>query len=176
MTARRDIALMLMLTVVPSVLSGCASKQVSEGGPDALPLPFALEVRKVSADHRMTYYVLDADGTLHFGGGRQAGVRNAKRLGTISDAKRMQLWQLIRQHDLLNASGQMFSEATEATYEVKVEAGGHRNRLRSVDDRVPGLDRLEAALFEMQAELNYAGVFRPIEAEMKKKSNVTRKQ
>ena len=176
MIQRRDIALMLLLAVVPSVLSGCASKPVTEGGPDVLPLPFALEMRKVSADHRMTYYVLDADGMLHFGGGRHVGIRNAKQLGKISDAQRMQLWQLTRQHDLLNASGQMFSEATEATYEVKVEAGSHRNRLRSVDDRVPGLDRLEAALFEMQAELNYAGVFRPIEAEMKKISDKAGKQ
>ena len=174
--AHRDIAWMFLLTVALSVLSGCTSKPVTEGGPDVLPLPFALELRKVSADHRMTYYVLDADGTLHFGGGRHAGVRNAKRLGKISDAKRMQLWQLTRQHDLLNASGQMFADASEASYEVKVEAGSHRNRFRSVDDRVPGLDRLEAALFEMQAELNYAGVFRPIEAEMKKKSDATGKR
>ena len=140
------------VVVVALLLAGCSRPHVVDGAPDRLPEPFILELRAISAGQRAVYYVLEADGTLRYGGGRFATTRQAVRdVGRLAAEERLRLWRTITAHHLLDARGQFLPSGGRDVYELKVRAGRRRNAFTAADDAVPGLAELERALFEMQA-------------------------
>ena len=147
---RSQIALLVLL------LAGCAGSKVSEGSKDALPDPFTLELRAYARGQRSVYYVLERDGTLRYGGGRDANNRLAPHTaGVLSQEERLRLWRLIVNHRLLEARGRGLLPHGTTTYEVKLRAASRRNSFHSADQSVPGLDELDRMLFQLQAHKRY---------------------
>ncbi|QNN24490.1 hypothetical protein HED60_20180 [Planctomycetales bacterium ZRK34] len=162
--------------VATVMLAGCAGSQpVSDEGP--YPTPLTIEYRSLSKDRRYVYYRLDADGMLNFGGGRDAGIREASPAGKLTDAQRAELWHIIQQHQLMSATGSgAFSDYEKARYEVKLRAGTQQNAFNAVDDQVPGLKALDEALFNMQAAMRYDTVFQAIDEKINKSGGAVKKR
>jgi hypothetical protein len=159
------------VTVALFCLGGCQA--VRRGDATTLPEPFAIELYKRTADRRYTYYEVEED-SLRFGGGRSARQRAARRVDELTHAELMELWTLVRDHDLLEQSGPLFGEGERRTYEVKLRAGGDHASYRAIDEEVPGLAELEERLFEMQAERRYRDVYAPIDEEVRRRKDLER--
>lgn len=122
------------------------------------------------ADQRQVYYVLESDGLFNFGGGRDAGIKTAYPDGHITDVQRRELWQIIVDHKLLQAKGSFMAKRERVAYDLRIRTGSQTHHFNTVDDNVPGLEELEAAMFAMHLAMTYDDVMRPIESEMKRRS------
>ncbi|MBI1370851.1 MAG: hypothetical protein GC162_19635 [Planctomycetes bacterium] len=170
MIRRTFIALIVILA------AGCATRQALRDG-DPFPMPLTIELRTITADHRYAYYILDESGTLHFAGGRDAGVKNAAPAGTLTDEQKAQLWRLIDTGKLLDAKGSgPFEEGQNVRYELSITTGSHHASYRAIDDTVPGLADLDAALFKMQGDLRYKTLFKPIDETIRKSGGAVKKE
>ncbi len=149
---RPAIALLMMLFMT-MVASGCASQTVAPGEvPD-----ITLTLRCTAKGGRLTYFELKPDGSLGYGGGRLALHRVTEPALTLSSEQRRAVWEIIREHDLLNAEGTgLFAGGAANTfYELNLRAAGTSNSLHAIDDAVPGVKELHDALFKMQADARY---------------------
>lgn len=148
-----------------AVLSmGCQSAPVVEGDADTLPRPFEITLHGSGTDGRHVHYELSADGTLHFGGGRQATGRNSEPVGKLTDEQRMALWSIIRDERMLTAAGQGWgAKPQRIKHEVVLVAGSRRHRFTTIDDQTPGPKQLDEAMFKLQADVRYATLFNRID-------------
>ncbi len=158
--------------ILAFVLSGCAAGGGS-ATPQAVdlivpgvPSPLEIELRALSKDGRSTYYKLHRDGTLEFGGGGDAIVRASKPCGTVTAAQAQQLWAIVQNRKLLDAKGRMFAKSEKVSYEARFRAGEVSAGYSTVDQEVPGLDELDAALFKMQAAMRYKDVLTPLDIKL----------
>jgi hypothetical protein len=158
------------------MLSGCALSQgtVVEGTDSTLPQPFELEVRAVSTSRRVLYR-LDAKAELEFGGGRNATFRETDPVGRMSDEDRLTLWRIIRQYKLLDAGGPLLAVADKTTYEVQIVAGGVKHKIKTADDKTPGVPELEQALYKIAGDMRYKRAFRPIEEKIQNSGGTVKK-
>jgi hypothetical protein len=144
--------------------------------PAGVPRPIEIELRAVkAAERRATYYKLDADGTLTFGGGIDANLRTGSRAGRLTGEQIAQLWSIIDGNKLLDAGGKLFASGKVVSYEVRLRAGDRKANYGAVDDGVKGLDQLEGALFKMQSDLRYKDVFKPIDEKLRKSGGAVKR-
>ncbi|MAE61814.1 MAG: hypothetical protein CMJ49_10725 [Planctomycetaceae bacterium] len=136
---------------------GCSGPGRVDVDGGSLPSRFEIELRALQADQRQVYYVLESDGMLSYGGGREAGMRAAEPVGHLTDEQRLELWQIIVDYKLLEAEGSFMAASARAQYDVRLRAGSHRHHFNTVDDRVPGLAELDMAMFAMQAKMRFGG-------------------
>ena len=158
---RRSRTLALATLLLAS--AGCAGPGPIQLDANQLPGRFEIELRAIQTDQRQVYYVLDAGGTLSFGGGRDAGMHHAQPVGLITDDQRLDLWRIIVSHNLFDAQGSFFAKHERAGYDVRLRADSIQHHFNTVDDLVPGLDQLDHAMFEMQADMRYRDVSRDLQ-------------
>lgn len=171
-----SIALLAALFVV----AGCKTTQSAEESPTGLPVPFELSFQSRRADNRATYYELSTDGSLGFGGGRDGRYAIARPIGKITNEQAAQLWAIIRDHNLLETEGESYVLKLDwktVRYDVKITAASASNSFTLADTAPTGLDALEKKLFEIQGDLRYSKLFRPIdEAVRKGEGSIKKKQ
>jgi len=171
---KKMCATLLALAIV--ITTGCALQgPIHQGDATSLPKPFALTFLSISTTGRQVYYEVREDGMIAFGGGRNALTQKARPLDKLNDQQRMQLWSIVRENNLLDAEGS-WGDGEKVKYDASFTAGARKNRFRTCDDRVPGLDQLDALLFSMQSEFNYRSVFQAINEKVRKSGGAVPKK
>jgi len=167
--------MMAILTAV-MMLAGCNTAQtVRDDGPH--PIPLQIEYRSLGKDRRYVYYRLERGGELYFGGGRDAGIREASPAGKLTEQQLTELWRVIENNDLMTAEGSgPFADHEKTRYEVKLRAGSKRHSFNAVDDEVPGLATLDQKLFDLQADLRYDTLFLSIDEKIRKEGGAVKKK
>lgn len=152
------------LAALAGSLVGCTSTAVVESSTP--PEYFTLELHMATSTRKFTFFKIDKDGGLAFGGGKRALVRGSLPVTTLTSEQRQAVWEIIRQNDLLNANGGSNSapqqEQGKDDEQVKWELLIRTNQfslgrtLRSENDEVPGIKELHALLFKIQAAHRYS--------------------
>lgn len=134
-------------------LAGCALSGSADQSQDGCDLRIVLSAK--SLDLRYTYFILEKDGQLLFGGGRDAAHRIAHPVTVLSPAQKDELRQIIDEHHLLADERIVRQDPQQIRYEAKIAGGGLRRSIRCVDDQVPGVKALHDKLFQFQAQVRY---------------------
>jgi len=165
---------MLITLILAATLHGCGTtKSVTK--PDAgYPQPFEIELYVADDAKRFTYYVVKSNGSLAYGGGGNANVREAEVLGRLTDEQMKYLWQVIDRYKLLDGSGELFALG-KTRYDLKLRVGGRRARYET-SKPTDGLEHLNKALFKMQGDLKYAGIERAIDERIRESDGAVEKR
>lgn len=148
-------AILSAFAVIGLSLLGCgASRAIDAATP---PEHLTLQLRMAGKDNKYTYFELDRDGQLSFGGGRMAMMRGSKPVTTLSAEQLQAVWDVIRKHKLLEAGSELFPDIEEVRWDLLIRTDSILlgRTIRSSDDTVPGIKELHDLLFEFQAEVRY---------------------
>lgn len=152
-------------------VTGCKTTQTAEESPTGLPVPFEFSFQSRRADNRATYYELSTDGSLGFGGGRDGRYAIARPIGKITHTQAAQLWAIVRDHKLLETEGESYVlklDWKSVRYDVKIKAADASNSFTLADTAPTGVEAMEKKLFEIQGDLRYSELFRPIDEAVRK--------
>ncbi len=147
-------------------VTGCGSvgpAPLTAESPEGVPQPLAIRLKVNQTDGRLAYYELTPEGVLKFGGGIDARRSSASAVGDVPDKERARLWQIVDEHDLLDADGVPFASARETEYRVDLRVGDRHVSYRSVDERTKGLAALAKALANIRARLQADAIYEPIQ-------------
>ncbi len=140
-------------------VAGCASSEPVGQYHDGSDLRITLLAK--SLGRRYTYFKLEKDDQLLFGGGRDAVQHIARPVTVLTPAQKEQIWQIINEHHLLVDRHIERQEPQRVSYQAKLAEGERRWSFRCVDDQVPGVKALHDKLFQFQAQIRYPGSTTP---------------
>jgi hypothetical protein len=147
---KRYVAVMLLL------FAGCSSTPTRSFDAPGVPGDLAVTIDMATKDQQFTSMQLTPSGELWFAGGTAARYGGTHQLATTLNAEQLRaVWQVIQQHNLLNAAGEWFPDEQRVAWTVKLTGDGRNNRFKTVDDRVPGVSQLQELLFNYQATVRY---------------------
>ncbi len=152
-TARRkalDAFVVLPLTLL---LPACAMRAADMAA--SAPRDWSLSLYRATADKQFTLFELSPGGALSFGGGLKAQGRGAASLATLSTEQRQRLWDIIREHRLLDAPHRPFDTSTRVQYDLAVRFGASGRRVRTIDDQAPGMEALHDELMSVVKQTKY---------------------
>lgn len=152
------------LAALTGSLIGCTSTAVVES--PTPPEYFTLELHMATSTRKFTFFKIDKDGEFAFGGGKRALVRGSLPVTTLTPEQRQAVWDIIRKHDLLNASGgsnsapqqEQGNDGELVKWELLIRTNQFSlgRTLRAENDEVPGIKELHTLLFKIQADLRFS--------------------
>lgn len=134
-----------VLASAACITSGCATAHRTE--PDrtgGIAIDFFIE----KADYAAAYYHVQTDGTIGYGGARDARNRKTTWTGDMADKQIDRLQAILKEHDLLADSPQCAHEADAPRYNITIRSNAGRNRIR-VQGECPPLEQLHNHLREI---------------------------
>ena len=145
------------LAILGSALVGCAAGGPAD--PSVNPHRLQLELKSAYEDGRVTMFEIKRDGTLKFGGGRNALADTAYPAGTLDREQFEAIWALVQQHDLLRGSGRFLASPDRVQHRLRITSDAGSASYTAVDDDQPGLEALHQLLMQYQSEMRYGNVF-----------------
>ena len=152
-TTPREASHAFMVLPVVLLLCACAMRPTEMGA--SAPSDLSLSLYRATTDKQFTFFELSRGGALSFGGGLKAQGRGADPLATLSAEQRQRLWDVIREHGLLDATHRPFDTAVRVQYDLAVGGGNGGRRVRTIDDQAPGMEALHDELMAVVKETKY---------------------
>jgi len=135
--------------------TGCSSSPATYT--DTVPQSLTLRLRKATLTNKYTYFELQRDGQLRYGGGRMAMLRKSQPIITLTSPQKQAVWDIIRKHHLLDVKGEFAPERERINWEVMIKAGHFSlgRTIRCTNDDVPGIAELHDLLFKIQSDKRF---------------------
>lgn len=152
-----EIIKLVMVTLMLTALVGCGATPATLDSPTP-PEHLSLQLHMAAKDHKYTYFELDRNGELRFGGGRLGMIRGARPVTTLSAEQVQAIWDVIRRNKLLQAEGEFIPDVEHVKWEMLIRTNQHSlgRTVRTSDNNVPGIKELHDLLFKFQADVRYS--------------------
>jgi hypothetical protein len=155
-TCLHSIRLLCLALLTLIFVAGCSSAPAvpTVSANDTTPA-FTLKLRAHTADHRFTYFEVDKQGAMRFGGGREAAFHESKPDITLTPEQRAAVWQIITEQHVAETESFAFADFKTIEYRVDIWAGkGMGRSFRTIDDKSPGVKALHDLLFKYHLDAN----------------------
>ncbi len=147
---------LICLVVLALLLPACRSAQTTT--PPAGVEKIVIKIQALTTDKRYSYFELEPNGQLSFGGGFDAITKNAKPVMTLNAQQLKTIETFINQSKLLtaNVSGRQDRKSSKDVHHDLVLKLGKQSRTFQVNDnQIPAVGQLHDMLFDFYAKARY---------------------
>jgi hypothetical protein len=147
---------LLCLTCLALLLTGCKSTQSTT--PPAGVAMMQIKSQSLSTDKRYSYFEIEPDGDLFFGGGYDAITRNTKLVTTLTPDQLKLVQSFISQSNLftVNVPGKQDRKSAQSIHhELSLTLGKQSRTIQINDDQIPAVSKLHQMLFDYYAKAKY---------------------
>ncbi|MAX26540.1 MAG: hypothetical protein CMJ19_18765 [Phycisphaeraceae bacterium] len=146
---------LICLAVLALLLPACRSTQTT---PPAGVQKIVIKLQSLTTDKRYSYFELEPNGQLSFGGGFDAITKNAKPVMTLNTQQLKSIESFINQSNLLtaNLSGkQDRKNSKDVHHELVLKLGNQSRTLQVNDNQIPAVGQLHDMIFDFYAKARY---------------------
>ncbi|MFG0248883.1 MAG: hypothetical protein ACF8OB_08355 [Phycisphaeraceae bacterium JB051] len=146
---------LICLVGLALLLPACKATQTT---PPAGVQKIVIKLQALTTDKRYSYFELEPNGELSFGGGFDAITKNAKPVMTLDTQQLKTIETFINQSNLftVKVSGKQDRKSSkDIHHELVLKLGNQSRTLRVNDNQIPSVGQLHDMIFDFYAKARY---------------------